>query len=170
MTMTARERFLACMAYKPVDRTPFWSWGGWPETVERWKKEGYDPAKGISEEGLMDPRVWIGHWFFPNPGFERKVIMSMRYQTFAQAHLFESWHNNCHHFADLDPVPVGDFLYGDLCKTMGYANIRGDAPESIWRLEVHERLGALPSLTVGRPEDVLKPNRAVWRVLERAKA
>ncbi len=52
----------------------------------------------------------------------------------------------------------------------GYANIRGDTPESVRRLEMHERLGALPSLTVGKPEDVLSPNPAVRRVLERATA
>lgn len=74
MSMTPRERFLACMNYQPVDRTPFWSWGGWPETVERWKKEGYDPAKGIPEEALADPRIGSSHWFFPNPGFEHKVV------------------------------------------------------------------------------------------------
>lgn len=95
--------------------------------------------------------------------------MSMRYQAFAQAHLFASGHQNCPHFTELDPVPVGDFLYGDLCKTMAYTNIAGDTSESIWRLEVHERLGALPSLCVGKPEDVLKPNKAVRRVLERAR-
>ncbi len=96
--------------------------------------------------------------------------MSMRYQTFAQAHLFESWHQNNPHFTELDPVPVGEFLYGDLCKTMAYTNISGDTPESVWRLEVHERLGALPSLVVRRPEEVLSPNPAVRRVLERARA
>jgi len=94
--------------------------------------------------------------------------MSMRYQTFAQAHLFESHHTSNPHFSELDPVPVCNFLFGDLCKTMGYANIAGDTPESIWRLEVHERLGALPSLIVRHPEDVLKPNPAVQRVLNRA--
>jgi uroporphyrinogen decarboxylase len=74
MTMNARERFLACLDYQPVDRTPFWSWGGWPETIERWKKEGHDPAKGIPEEALTDPRISVGHWFFPNPAFEHKVV------------------------------------------------------------------------------------------------
>jgi uroporphyrinogen decarboxylase len=74
MTMNARDRFLACMDYKPVDRTPFWSWGGWPETVERWTKEGYDRARGIPEEALTDPRISVHHWFFPNPAFEHKVI------------------------------------------------------------------------------------------------
>jgi len=95
--------------------------------------------------------------------------MSMRYQTFAQAHLFESHHRSNPHFHELDPVPLGDFLYGDLCKTMAYTNIGGDTPESVWRLEVHERLGALPSLVVRTPAEVLKPTRAVRRVLERAR-
>ena len=96
--------------------------------------------------------------------------MSMRYQTFAQAHLFESHHRNNPHFHDLDPVPVGDFLYGDLCKTMAYTNIAGDTEESRWRLDVHERLGALPSLMVRDPQQVRQPNPAVRRVLERAQS
>ena len=94
--------------------------------------------------------------------------MSLRYQTFAQAHLFESHHHNHPQLADLDPVPLGDFLFGDLCKTMAYTNIAGDTPESMLRLQVHERLGALPSLVVNQPADVLRPNKAVRRVLERA--
>jgi len=46
--------------------------GAWPETVERWKTEGYDP----SSEPLFKTDHWesIGHWFFPNPPFEHKVI------------------------------------------------------------------------------------------------
>ena len=71
--MNDRERFLACMDYKPVDHVPFWSWGGWPETIERWKKEGYDPAKGDPAE-VTGQRHWIGHWFQPNPPFGHKVI------------------------------------------------------------------------------------------------
>ena len=43
--MTHRERFLAVMRYQPVDRVPFRDWGAWPETVERWIKEGYDPDR-----------------------------------------------------------------------------------------------------------------------------
>ncbi len=104
----------------------------------------------------------------PAVGGEGLNDMSMRYQTFAQAHLFESWHQSNPHFRELDPVPVGEFLFGDLCKTMAYTNIAGDTPESIWRLAVHERLGALPSLVVGKPEQVLQPNEAVRRVLDRA--
>lgn len=74
MTMNDRERFLACMDYKPVDHVPFWSWGGWPETIERWKKEGYAPANGDPADKICDSRFVTSHWFFPNPGFEHKII------------------------------------------------------------------------------------------------
>ena len=71
--MNDRERFLACMDYKPVDHIPFWSWGGWPETVERWKREGYDPGK-YEPAAIADKRLGSGDWFFPNPPFEHKVV------------------------------------------------------------------------------------------------
>ena len=71
--MTALERFGACMRYEPVDRAPFWDWGAWPETIERWKREGYDPEQH-QPAATADPRLWFGHWFFPVPPFERQVI------------------------------------------------------------------------------------------------
>ena len=70
--MNDLERFHACMAYEPMDRAPYRSWGPWPETVELWKKEGYDPDN--------PPDFGVDHWehqhgwFFPNPPFEHKVI------------------------------------------------------------------------------------------------
>jgi len=69
--MTHRERFLAVMRYQPVDRVPFRDWGAWPETVERWKKEGYDPGR---PPFVVDPTLGFGHWFFPCPGFEHNVV------------------------------------------------------------------------------------------------
>ena len=71
--MNDRERFLNVMNYKPVDRGVYGAGvGAWPETLERWKTEGYDPA----DEPLFKTDHWgtIGHWFFPNPPFEHKVI------------------------------------------------------------------------------------------------
>lgn len=71
--MTYLERFLACMEYKPVDHTPFWNWGGWPETVDRWRREGYDPNV-YEPDTITDHRNWFGGWFVPNPPFEHKVV------------------------------------------------------------------------------------------------
>lgn len=61
------------MDYKPVDHVPFWCHGGWPETVARWRTEGYDPEK-YNPAAIGDKAFWIGHLFFPNPAFEHKVI------------------------------------------------------------------------------------------------
>ncbi len=72
-TMNDLDRFLACMAYAPLDHVPFWDWGAWPETIERWKNEGYQP--GFNEPArIADQRNWIGHWFFPHPPFEHQII------------------------------------------------------------------------------------------------
>ena len=71
--MNDLQRFLACMEYKPVDHVPVWAWGGWPETNERWKREGYDPER-FEPTSICDRRISFGHWWFPNPPFERKVI------------------------------------------------------------------------------------------------
>lgn len=71
--MTELERFIACMDYQRVDRVPFWAWGGWPETIERWKNEGYDPETN-NPERHADTRIVFGHWFFPNPPFEKKIL------------------------------------------------------------------------------------------------
>ncbi len=71
--MTERERFHACMRYEPVDVVPHWTWGGWPETIERWKTEGYDPSRDAIAQGASAVH-WIGHWFFPHPPFGRQVI------------------------------------------------------------------------------------------------
>jgi hypothetical protein len=73
LPMTDLQRFHACMAYQPVDHAPFWDWGAWPETIERWKQEGYQP--GINNPAwLADRRIFFGHWFFPHPPFEHRVV------------------------------------------------------------------------------------------------
>ena len=71
--MTYKERFQACMRYEPVDRAPYWTWGGWPETIERWKREGYDPEVVDLRLGA-DHTHWVGSWFFPHPAFEHQII------------------------------------------------------------------------------------------------
>jgi hypothetical protein len=95
--------------------------------------------------------------------------LSMRHQSFAQAHLFKSHHRNCEHFGDVDPVPLGHFLYGDLCRTMGYTNLSGEEEATALRLRTHEKLGALPTLVVRDPEQIRHPNAAVQKVLARAR-
>lgn len=71
--MNELERFHACMDYQPVDHTPYWFWGTWPETLERWKHEGWDPQTFDLNMGADTRNVYAG-WFFPTPPFEHKVL------------------------------------------------------------------------------------------------
>ena len=62
------------MTYGARDRAPFheFFWPTWPETVERWQREGgYEPGK--TDFGC-DHWVFESEWFFPNPPFERRVV------------------------------------------------------------------------------------------------
>ncbi len=59
--------------YQPVDKGFYGGWGGaWPETLERWKTEGYDPEDEPATPEV--PWTWYSGWFFPNPPFERQVL------------------------------------------------------------------------------------------------
>ncbi len=71
--MNSRERFHATMQYKPVDHVPFvLPWLGFPETLQRWRQEGY--KDGDFGEYKVDQWIWEGIWFFPYPPFENTVL------------------------------------------------------------------------------------------------
>ena len=69
--MNDRERLLRTLRYQSVDRVPYRWFGAWPETIDRWQREGYDPQKPPFE---LDRWDWHGGWFFPNPPFARQVV------------------------------------------------------------------------------------------------
>ena len=58
------------MSYGAFDRAPHWQFGPWPETSERWRREGYDPDH---PPFVADPRV-VRNWFLPHPPFEERTI------------------------------------------------------------------------------------------------
>jgi uroporphyrinogen decarboxylase len=78
--MNHLERFLATMEYQPVDRAPNWEAGAWPQTRQRWEREGMpvhdyhwgwfdgEPALG------MDPREFIRFDGGMMPNFDLKVL------------------------------------------------------------------------------------------------
>ena len=46
--MNARERFLACMNFEPVDRGVLWEFGYWGGAIDRWYREGLPRRAGLS--------------------------------------------------------------------------------------------------------------------------
>jgi uroporphyrinogen decarboxylase len=72
--MNARERFHSTMKYQPVDRAPFYEfmWPTWPETAERWAKEG-GYAQGKTDFGC-DKWLVEYSWFWPQPPFAREIL------------------------------------------------------------------------------------------------
>ena len=47
--MNSRERFLATMAFEPVDRPPLWEMGYWGGAIRRWYREGLPRVKGLPD-------------------------------------------------------------------------------------------------------------------------
>jgi len=72
--MTDLERFRGTLEYAQVDRAPFYEfpWPAWPETAERWAKEGGYVA-GKTDFGC-DKWLVEFSWFWPFPRFEREIL------------------------------------------------------------------------------------------------
>ncbi|MBM3214687.1 hypothetical protein FJZ36_07210 [Candidatus Poribacteria bacterium] len=83
--MTHRERFHAVMEYRPVDRVPNWELGIWPQTLQRWLREGMPDEKRLGDwfSGVdagrantlgLDEREFVPVHMGMSPGFEAKVL------------------------------------------------------------------------------------------------
>ena len=103
-------------------------------------------------------------------GGEGRNEITMQGLSFAQEHLFRSWQENTPGVGRTGGCPLNDFLFGRLCRTFGYSGLGGrDANEEL-RMRLHEEHGAMPTLTVRSAREILDPNAAVKKTLERAKA
>jgi len=74
--MTDRERFIAYMHYKEVDRIPVQFAAIWPDTLHRWYQEGF--PEGADPEtyfGVYSPKIVnVGPNTSLFPGFEESVL------------------------------------------------------------------------------------------------
>ncbi len=103
-------------------------------------------------------------------GGEGRNEITMQGLSFAQEHLFKSWQENSEGVERTGGCPLNDFLFGGLCRTFGYSGLGGrDANEEL-RMRLHEEHGAIPTITVRSAREIVDPNPAVKRTLERAKA
>jgi len=73
--MNDHERFLATMNYQERDRCPWGEMGFWPETLERWHKEGWPEDIGLNEFfGFDKLRNEVGISLGFVPGFKREIL------------------------------------------------------------------------------------------------
>jgi hypothetical protein len=90
--------------------------------------------------------------------------------SFAQAHLFRSWQENAAGLERTGGCALNDFLFGRLCRTIGYSALSGKSEAEELRMRIHDEHGAVPTITIDTADEVLRPNPAVERALARAAA
>src|SRR5512137_1936058 len=72
--LSSRQRFLDTLKFKPVAK-PWMRWGAflWEETVERWKREGWNRA-ALDDIFELDRLVRVDPWYGPLPEFRHEVL------------------------------------------------------------------------------------------------
>jgi hypothetical protein len=101
-------------------------------------------------------------------GGEGRNEVTARGLSFAQAHLFRSWQANAEGLERTAGCALGEWLFGRVCRTIGYSALSGRDEKEALRMSVHESLGAIPTITVGSASEIRQPNAAVRRLLEKA--
>jgi len=113
----------------------------------------------LRELGEIDKGLVVG-------GEGRNEVIAQG-QAFAQAHLLFSWHSTVDGLAGAQ-CDLGNRLYGDLCRCIGYSGLSGSSQESEQRIGAHEDQGTIPTITVSNAGEIINPNPVVKRLLEKA--
>ncbi len=71
--MTSRERFLRTIRFQKTDMPYVGAVGGWQETHDRWRREGWD-GRPLEEIFGTDRTLGVGVYYGPTPRFEYKVL------------------------------------------------------------------------------------------------
>ncbi len=71
--MTPRERYLHTLRFEPVDMPFVRAIGGWAETGERWRREGWD-GRPLHEIFGTDLVMGVGVYYGPVPRFEYQLV------------------------------------------------------------------------------------------------
>jgi hypothetical protein len=95
--------------------------------------------------------------------------ITMQGLSFAQAHLY-GYGSVAEGVERTGGCALNHFLFGDLCRTIGYAMLSGKTEAEVLRMRLHEEHGAIPTITVHSAQEILDPNPAVRQVLDRAAA
>ena len=94
--------------------------------------------------------------------------ITMQGLSFAQAHLFKSWHSSIDGLERTGGCTLNDFLFRKLCRTFGYSNLAGRNEEQALRMKMHLEHGAIPTVTIRSAKDIESPNPSVKQMLDLA--
>jgi len=87
-------------------------------------------------------------------------------ESFAQVHLFKSWQSSIEGLERAGGCNLNEFLFGKLCRTIGYSGLGGRNKDEELRMQIHLDHGAIPTITIRSAEDIVNPNPAVKRMLD----
>jgi hypothetical protein len=96
--------------------------------------------------------------------------ITMQGLSFAQAHLFKSWHSSIEGLERTGGCKLNDFLFARLCRTFGYANLGGRDEDQALRMKMHLEHGAIPTVTIRSPKEIESPNPSVKQMLDIARS
>jgi hypothetical protein len=91
--------------------------------------------------------------------------ITMQGQSFAQAHLFKSWHSSIKGLERTGGCNLNDVLFGKLCRTFGYSNLGGRDEDQALRMKMHLEHGAIPTVTIRSAKEIESPNPSVKQML-----
>ena len=122
-----------------------------------------------STEGM---KKLIGHIASVNKGLvvggEGLNEITMQGLSFAQAHLFKSWQTSIDGLERAGGCDMNNFLFGKLCKTIGYSGLSGKNQDEELRIKIHLEHGAIPTVTIDSADEISNPNAAVKHLLDLA--
>jgi len=87
-------------------------------------------------------------------------------ESFSQAHLFKSWQSSIEGLERAGGCNLNDFLFGKLCRTIGYSGLGGRNKDEELRMQLHVEHNTIPTITIRTAEEILNPNPAVKKILD----
>ncbi len=87
-------------------------------------------------------------------------------QSFAQAHLFKSWQTSIEGLERTGGCNLNEFLFGKLCRTIGYSGLGGRNKNEELRMQIHLEHNAIPTITIRSAKEITNPAPGVKRMLD----
>ncbi len=86
-------------------------------------------------------------------------------QSYAQVHLFK---HGVEGYERTGPCDLNRFLFGKICKSIGYSGLSGKNKEEEIRMKMHLNHGAIPTITINNASEIKNPNAAIAEMFKLA--